>query len=32
VSIESARRDYGVALRADGSVDDEATAGLRRKA
>jgi N-methylhydantoinase B len=32
VSIESARRDYGVALRADGGVDDEATAGLRRKA
>jgi N-methylhydantoinase B len=31
VSVESARRDYGVALRADGGVDDEATAGLRRK-
>jgi N-methylhydantoinase B len=29
VSVESARRDYGVALRADGSVDDDATAGRR---
>src|SRR5579864_7381243 len=32
VSIESARRDYGVALRADGSVDEVATAGLRGNA
>jgi N-methylhydantoinase B len=29
VSVESARRNYGVALRADGGVDDTATAGLR---
>lgn len=30
VSIEAAKRDYGVALRTDGSVDDQATAALRR--
>jgi N-methylhydantoinase B len=29
VSSESAARDYGVAVRADGSIDDAATAGLR---
>jgi N-methylhydantoinase B len=32
VSIASARGDYGVALRADGSVDTTATADLRRRA
>jgi N-methylhydantoinase B len=32
VSIDSARRDYGVALRIDGSVDEQATADLRRSA
>jgi N-methylhydantoinase B len=32
VSIDSARVDYGVALRADGSVDEPATADLRRSA
>jgi N-methylhydantoinase B len=29
VSPEAARRDYGVALAADGSVDDEETKRLR---
>ena len=32
VSVESARRDYGVALRADGGVDEAVTADLRRSA
>jgi N-methylhydantoinase B len=32
VSVESARRDYGVALRADGGVDEAVTAELRRSA
>jgi len=32
VSREAAHRDYGVALRDDGAVDETATAGLRRGA
>ena len=32
VSIEAARRDYGVAFTADGSVDRDATAALRSRA
>jgi N-methylhydantoinase B len=32
VSAESARRDYGVALRADGTVDEKITSNLRRSA
>jgi N-methylhydantoinase B len=32
VSIDSARRDYGVALHADGAVDEKLTAGLRSRA
>lgn len=32
VSAESARRDYGVALRVDGTLDEKVTADLRRSA
>ena len=32
VSREAARRDYGVALREDGGVDESATARLRDEA
>jgi len=31
VSVEAARRDYGVALNADGTVDDARTVALRRE-
>jgi N-methylhydantoinase B len=32
VSAEAARRDYGIAIRADGTLDETATNALRRKA
>jgi N-methylhydantoinase B len=31
ISVERARLDYGVAVRADGAVDDETTNALRRE-